>query len=66
MRREAIRVQAALSDVVDRTETEIALACGMTLAEVRRGLDELSLLGAVDQGEDGGLAVWILSGRDHD
>lgn len=66
MRLEAVRVQAALSDVVDQTETEIALASGMTLAEVRRGLDELSVLGAVDQDDNGGLSVWLLRGASND
>lgn len=66
MRLEAVRVQAALSDVIDQTETEIALASGMTLAEVRRGLDELSLLGAVDQEDEGGLSVWMLRGALND
>lgn len=66
MRLEAVRVQAALSDVVDQTETEIALASGMTLAEVRRGLDELSVLGAVDQDDNGGLSVWLLKGASND
>lgn len=66
MRLEAVRVQAALSDVVDQTETEIALASGMTLAEVRRGLDELSVLGAVNQDDNGGLSVWLLKGASND
>lgn len=61
MGRAAERVLAALSPDLERTETEIALAAGISLGDTQRGLDELSLDGAIADRIADGLRVWRLS-----
>lgn len=58
MGRSAQRVLAALTTDREQTETEIAVAAGLSLTDTQRGLDELTLSGAVSSRRSDGLTVW--------
>ena len=53
----AVKVLAVLS-VVEQTETELAMASGLGLNEVRTALDELLLTGGIQEDTDGALRVY--------
>lgn len=60
MSRSAQQVLAAVREV-QQTETEIALAAGISLGQVRAGLDELALDGVVVDRIEDGLRVWEIN-----
>lgn len=53
----AVKVLAVLS-VVEQTETELAMASGLGLTDVRTALDELLLTGGIQEDADGALRVY--------
>jgi transcription initiation factor IIE alpha subunit len=62
MTRAAMKVLAALRDA-EQTETEIAIAAGVSLTDVRKGLDELAITGAVRSQMFEGLRYWRTTGE---
>lgn len=61
MGQSAERVLAVLDADIERTETQIAVAAGISLGETQRGLDELALCGAVADRFSDGLRVWRIA-----